>query len=90
MDNFTPDVTRNVFDGNARMDKLSDCIANVFEWINGSGGFTVIGWYKLGDKADYSNKETNTEVHGKLTFHVTTLIPTSRAIIGNEEKQAEV
>ena len=82
-DDFPPDVTRNAFDGNTRLDALSDCIDNVFDRINGNGGFTVIGWYKLGDKTDVSNKETNTEVHGKLTFHVITLIPTRREIIGD-------
>jgi hypothetical protein len=75
---------RNMLDANSKLDRIYDAMEDVFEYINNNGGFTIIGWYKLGDKVDASsnNDSNNREVTGKINYHVTNIFPTETDVNG--------
>lgn len=77
---------RNMLDGNEVLDDVFDALDNIFNYININGGFTIIGWYKLGNKSDASNNDSiNHELTGKMNYHVTNLYPTNKSITKRAE-----
>lgn len=73
---------------------LETAIEDVVDFINGNGGWTVVGWYKRGSIKDRSliestggNNSTNnanedtTVGSGNLNFHVVELLPTNQTLL---------
>lgn len=69
---------------------MQDCIDNVIEYINGNGGFTVVGWYKRGGINDFSNDDSENQVESsEIGYHVVSIYPTNKAIMTNDEFRSQ-
>ena len=81
------------------MDMISDKLYNLSDYVNSHGGWTVIGWYRLGmvtDKALADENQTtfrdqhvvDTQVEaGETKFHIVSLYPTNASFtsVGTDE-----
>ena len=79
---FSTTVGINQIDGTDEYFNLQDCIDKVIEYINGNGGFTVLGWYKRGAINDVSNEEVQNQVESsEIGCHVVSLNPSNCAVL---------
>jgi len=67
---------------------IEDTIEKVLKFINGNGGFTVVGWYKRGEIKDRSLTDApnvdsdNMNIGaGKVNYHIVQLYPTNQTIL---------
>ena len=83
-------ITLNQIQSSATMDEIEEKLLNLCEYVNVNGGWTVIGWYRLGmvkDKAldtqansNYGNNEDNIQVEaGDTNFHIVSIYPTKQS-----------
>lgn len=66
-------------DAKSGYDRVLDDIAR---YINRSGGFTIIGWYKRGEVVDQSNRDSgNAQIDsGTVSYHITSIRPTRSSL----------
>lgn len=84
---FPPGTNAFQFEDFIIEDRVFNSIRNQFNYFNGIGGITVIGWVKRGEVEDQGVDQPNnglphhaqrvTVQAGTLTYHITRLDPTS-------------
>ena len=50
-------------------------ITEMVDWINENDGWTIVGWFKLGETTDAANENERVETH-EVTVHISYLFPT--------------
>ena len=82
---LTSSVKFNQLDGTRAFCELEDCIDDIIEYINGHGGFTVIGWYKRGEINDSSNVASENEVESSdIGYHIVYILATDKNLLNSD------
>ena len=66
---------------------MEDSIDSVLQYINETGGFTVVGWYKRGEIVDVSKESKNQEdrvVASEITYHLVAIKPTYPTLLNED------
>lgn len=61
--------------------KLRDCVAQVFEYFNANGGFTYIGWKRVGITQDVSDPNNTNVASDTQVPHISYLFPTNEHLV---------
>jgi hypothetical protein len=83
---FSSTTRFNLLDYTPAYFALQTAADDVLTYINGNGGFTVIGWYKRGEINDVSNEDNQNEVEsGDIGYHIVSIYPTNRKLVERME-----
>ena len=80
-------LTCNRLDNTEESFNLEDSIDSVLQYINETGGFTVVGWYKRGEIVDVSKESKNQEdrvVASEITYHLVAIKPTYPTLLNED------
>ena len=80
-------LTCNRLDNTEESFNLEDSIDSVLQYINETGGFTVVGWYKRGEIVDVSKDSKNQEdrvLASEITYHAVAFKPTYPILLNED------
>ena len=80
-------LTCNRLDNTEESFNLEDSIDSVLQYINETGGFTVVGWYKRGDIVDVSKESKNQEdrvIASEITYQLVVIKPTYPTLLNED------